>query len=72
MEMLEDFGYHTVVHFTGQNLISKIVDCIRDVMICIIGLANSQRKKSNFYVRPWSLLTISNFSERGLKDTTVF
>ena len=29
-------------------------------------------QKSNFCVRPWSLLTIINFSKRGPTDTTVF
>ena len=29
-------------------------------------------EKSHFCVRPWSLLTILNLSERGPTDTTVF
>ena len=32
----------------------------------------TELQKSHFGVRPWSLLTILNFSERGLTDTTVF
>ena len=32
----------------------------------------SKAEKSNFCVRPWSLLTILNFSARGLTDTMVF
>ena len=32
----------------------------------------TETQKSHFYVRPWSLLTILNFSKRGPTDTTVF
>ena len=35
------------------------------------GFFQSKTEKSHFYVRPWSLLNILNFSARGPTDTTV-
>ena len=46
--MLETFAYHTVVHFTYQNWISKpstvFHDCIRYVMVCKIVSTNWNTK----------------------------
>ena len=46
--MLEIFAYRgeTVMHFTDQNRISKIVYCIRYVMVCKLVL-QTQTQKSN-------------------------
>ena len=72
MEMFELVAYPTVVYFTGQNYIPKTVHCIWCVMICKIGSTELKRKNRIFCVRPWSLLTTLNFSERGLIEATVF
>ena len=44
MEKLEIFVYHTAVHFTDQNWITKTVYCIRCVMACKIGFTNWNAK----------------------------
>ena len=46
METLEIFAYRTVtvVHFTGQNWISKTMYCIRCVMVCKICFTNWKGK----------------------------
>ena len=36
------------------------------------GYFGSKTEKSHFCLRPWSLLTILNFSKRGLTDTRAF
>ena len=73
MEILEIFAYRTVtgVHFTDQNWISKTVYCIRCVMALKLVL-QTETQKSHFCVRPWSLLTMLNFSEQRVTDTIVF
>ena len=65
MEMLEIFGYRTVaaVHFTDQKWIPKTR---------LLHQVCDETQKSNFRVRPWSSLTILNFSERGPTDKPVF
>ena len=65
--MLKIFAYRTAagVHFTDQNWISKTV-------YCIVLVLQTETQKSHFCVRPWLLLTILNFLERGPTDTTVF
>ena len=71
--MLEKFACRTVtvVHFTDQNWISKTVYCIRCVMVCVTLVLQTEKQKFHFCVRPWLLLTILNFSERGPTDTMV-
>ena len=73
MEMLEIFAYRTVavVHFTDQSWIPKTVYYIRCVMVSKIGFTN-WKAKIHFSVRPWLLLTILNFSERGLTHNGIF
>ena len=44
IEMLEIFDYLIVVHFTGQDWVSKPVCCIRRVMVCKIGFTNWNAK----------------------------
>ena len=46
MEMIKIFVYRTVavMHFTNQNWISKIVYCVRCVMVCKIGFTDWNAK----------------------------
>ena len=71
MEMLEIFACLTLaaVHFADQNWIPKTVCCVRCVMVCKNGFT---KQKLHFWLYPWSLLTILNFSERGPTDAMVF
>ena len=73
MEMLEIFAYRTVavVHFTDQNWISKTMYFIKCVMVCKLVLP-TETQKSDFCVRPWSLLTILNFSDGGRQTQRYF
>ena len=71
MGMLEIFAYHTVVHFTDQNWISNLPCIVLGVfyMLNFFKLVlQTEMQKSHFCVRPWSLLTILNFSEREKLD----
>ena len=40
-------------------------------MVCVTLVLQTEKQKFHFCVRPWLLLTILNFSERGPTDTMV-
>ena len=63
--MLELFAHCTVtvVHFTDQNQVSKTMYIVSGVWWSVKLVLKSGMQKSHFCLRPWSLLTILNFSE---------
>ena len=71
--MLEILAYRTVavvILQTRTDSLNRLLYQVCDGLQKLILPTETQ--KSHFCVRPWSLLTISNFFERGPTDATVF
>ena len=77
--LLDIFAHPVVLHFRDQKWISKTVYYIRCVIVCKIfscsefpNISEKPRRRRWRTVRPWSLLTILNFSTRGRQTQRYF